>query len=445
MAFNPKNYAGYSGNAKRITDAVTTSGSKVVTSPSGGFAGAVVGQTIWVSRKLSRTVIDVVTSATEVQVNINASASGTACECVFGGNDTGAFQLAFAAATASGRKTTMEVPNANCILTDRFYNYPSGSYAPNLVGEDDGTCTMFVSPDIPIPGDGSGVLIRSTGGSNRLASCLVWCPYGTYSMGTNQAIVQWDGNNVRLADIQIVNCFSTGASGFLRTFGGQVYSQNTNIYSFFDAPGSSPGSPGVDYTGKGWLQNGCGGVMINPHFSNLYAALDITNIVTRQGIGAVGIGMQIVSGFFDENGGPAANIVLHDNAALEMTGTLVWTSSVAGNYAVSVDPTSKLWMHQCGLGPWWINTSGARALKIEAGGVVRASQSTFWCTSNVSGISVQNDGVFNDCGGNDYKQAYPSFASVAPRNAIANLDTRFTNSFAGLAWRPAAVLPVDAE
>jgi hypothetical protein len=429
MAFNPKNYGAsntngvFNGNAKRIVDVSTISGSNVLTSPGGGFAGAVIGQTIWVSSRLAQTTITTVVSNNEVHTVGLASSSGNLCECVFGGDDTGAFQAAFAAATASGRKTTMEVPNANTILTDRFFNYSSGGFAPNLVGEDDGTCWMFVSPNIAIPGDGSGVLIRSTGGSNRFANFVVWCPFQTYGMIDTQAMFQADGGGVQIQNIQAINCFSSGASGAIRTFEGNFAAQSTNVYAFFDAPGSVP----AGNTCRGWLINNTTGTMLKPFFSNLYSALDVTNLVTRRGIGGQPA-LQILGGFFDENGGPPANVVLHGNASLQMVGTLVWTSSAPGNYAVSVDPTSQLWLEQCGLGPYAANTAGARGLKIDAGGIAHASGSTFWCTDNVSDISVLNNGTFNDYGGNDYKNALGGFVAVPHINAIANLDRRWQNS-----------------
>lgn len=419
-AFNPKNYAGYFGNAQRITDAITHAGDNAITSASGGFAGAAPGQTIWVSGRLAQTTIAVATSAMEVHTVGLAASSAAGCECVFGGDDTGAFKLAFAAAIAGGRKTTMEVPLANTILTDRFYDYTAGGFAPNLVGEDDGTCWMFVSPNIAIPGDGSGVLIRSTGGNSRFAGFVIWCPYQTLGMIDNQAILQADGGAVQFQNMQVVNCFATGASGNVRTFDGNIASQTTYIYAFFDSPGSSP----VANTCRGWLQRNCSGTMVKPFFSNLYSGLDVTGLVTRQGIGGQPA-MQIMGGWFDENGGPPANVVLHGSASLQMVGTLVWTSAIAGNYAVSVDGTSQLWLEQCALGPYAINTAGARALVIDPGGVVRAAGSTFWCTDNASDISVQNNGLFDDLGGNDYKQAYPAFGPVVPFRAIANHDARW--------------------
>lgn len=425
-AFNPKNYAGYHGNAQRIVDVSTTIGSNVLTSPGGGFTGALVGQTIWVSGRLQQTTIGAVVSNNEVHSVLPAESTGSLCECVFGGDDTPAFKLAFTAATAGGRKTTFEPPNANCIITDRFFSY-SGSYPPNIVGEDDGTCVMFISPNIAIPNDGTGVVIKSIGGGNRFANFSLWFPFSLYIMFDDQAMLQADGGGMQFHNLQAINCNATGYSGYIRTYNGNLHASATYIYTFNDAPGSliSPGN-----TCRGWLQNNMSGVMEKPFFSNLYSGLDVSNLITRQGVGGTAT-MQITGGWGDENGGPPANVVLRNGASLQMIGTTIWVASAPGNYAVSVDATSKLWLRDCGLGPYAINTAGARALKIDLGGYVRASGSTFWCTDSDSDICVQNDGVFEDMGGNDYKQQYPSLGHIPTRRAVANQDQRFISTLAG--------------
>jgi len=446
---NPRNYPGFHGNATRITDAATTLGSNVVTSPGGGFAGAVVGQTIWISRKVPETTITAVVDATEVHVDDVAVSNGTACECVYGGDDTAAFQAAFDAATLiPGIKGTVEVPNTRTMLTDRFFYYPTGSYAPNLIGQDSGSCLMYVSPDLPIPVDGSGALIHSHGGSNILKDCGVWCPYSQYVMLGDQALVTFDGT-VIVDNFAIQNPFITnsggGVSGALRTFNGQLTARFTQIGVVYDAAvGSYTGLPAGNVVG--WIQKICGGTMTDPFFSNLVQALDVSSLVTRQGAGG-GPGMLVSGGFFDECGaGGVACVEVHDEGTIQFDGTQIWTQALSGQYVMHVDGTSRAWLQQTGLSPFAVNTSGARALKIDAGGVVYAGQSTFACTKDDSDVSVQNDGTFVDCGGNDFINLYPGPDPVAasPRAAVANLDDRFVNSFAGLQWRSSEVLPRDA-
>lgn len=423
MKFNPRDYEGFHGNAKRIVDAATTIGSQVVTSPGGGFAGAEIGQTIWVSGRVQETTITAVNSANEVEVADAAVSTGADCECVFGGDDTPVFQEAFADATAiPDLKTTFEVPNARCILTDRFFHYPAGDYPPNLIGEDSGTCIMFVSPNLPVPVDGSGLLINSTGGSNAFDDFTVFCPFSMYTVGAEQAMVRMDGNATRLKRMQVLNFFASDpTSAYVKTFNGTtMIAEGTKVYAAFDAVGSH--SIIGAYANRGWIVFNNGGVMIDPYFSNIIAAgLDVSGTPTRMGVGGIAM-LQLVGGIFDENGGPEANLNVRDGGAVNVLGTTIWTQATGGNNAARCDGTSRMWLRDGLFSPYAINTSGARALRIDPGGIVRASGTSFRCTSNASDVSILNNGLFVDEGGNDFGQNFPgpNPTAVLQRDALAN-------------------------
>lgn len=141
---NVKDY-GATGDARRVTDAVTTSGSAIVTSATAAFTSADVGKTVWVAetdasapyghKGIYGTVVSR-DSATQITVSANATRTiSSGGYLIIGTNDTTACKAAVVAALANGKRLT----------------FPGGGY---ILSED---LDMGASSGIEVIGDGRDV------------------------------------------------------------------------------------------------------------------------------------------------------------------------------------------------------------------------------------------------------------------------------------------------
>jgi hypothetical protein len=102
--FKPETY-GALGNGKMLNDVAITTGTAILTSPGGGFAGATVGQFVYVASAGGFANVPLVTtiasvqSANQVTLAANAAATVTAKGCIYGTDDTAAIQSCINAAT----------------------------------------------------------------------------------------------------------------------------------------------------------------------------------------------------------------------------------------------------------------------------------------------------------------------------------------------------------
>ena len=137
------------GNGKMITDVNVTNGSAVLTSPSGKFSGAAVGQWVMVNTTNGslRGQITTVTSATQVTINQASDVTNTGLNAVYGTDDTVGIQAAIDAAKIYAEANQYY---AEIIFDEAIYitatNYQSS----------DGASTFNTQLRIPAPTNNNG-------------------------------------------------------------------------------------------------------------------------------------------------------------------------------------------------------------------------------------------------------------------------------------------------
>jgi hypothetical protein len=410
--FDPRNY-GALCNGQYVADAVLVTGTNDVTSASGKFVAGDVGKTIWVQdwadptlSNLAQTTIASYVSATHVTTTINAAHGTNSGKCYWGHDDTAAFVAAVAAAVAVGRPQTVVVPNAASIVTGRIYNY-SGSVPPNLIGEQLGWSQLMLSPNITIPGDGTGVLIQCAGGGVRFQDFTLWGSGHLWPFLAGQALVDIrDTGFPTVEGVEILEALAPAESNSMLSFrncSDIIYRRNP----LYIVNGTGGGS---QMTGVKFDQSN--GSIIAPYFSNLWRSMTVTrNAFGRDGNcgngNPYGPQLSVYGGFSDETPGPVT-IDVSNGGHLNIDGMQAWVKAdIPANltHSLAVDGTSKAWISKCCLGPWGAGGNGGRGLRVDAGGEVRAAMTTFRCSSTANDISVTNDGLFIDLGGNDFKNS----------------------------------------
>jgi hypothetical protein len=428
--FNPRSY-GAAVDGQQVFDAVTTPGGTHVTSASGLFVVGDVGKAIWVTvpngAVIPQTTIASFVSPNEVVVTSGASLSlaGSGQRCVWGTDDTAAFVSAYNAAVSPITQNTVIVPGGQSLISGRIYNC-TGGIPPNLVGEAGVYSVLLVSPSLTIPGDGTAPIVNARVGGALFKDMTLWGPSSMYTAAANnQSLLDFVGASYSvLENIQMLQFGCTNATTNMIRFKNcsSVRLTEVETYTTF---GTANGSQMT-----GILLDGTTGLAIQTYGSNVWRSVAVTNNMARDGIAGHGAPLTFIGNWLDECGS-AANFDVFNNGEVNIVSMNMWTTTISGvtSGALHVDGTSRAYVTDCSLGPYNAGNHGPiyAGLVIEPGGEVRASGTTFHCSSLSNNISVDNRGKFFDLGGNDYKNAGAGGAGVPVywRTAFTNPNNVF--------------------
>ena len=290
----------------------------------------------------------------------------------------------------------MSIPSGGYILTSKFLA-TSGTNSFGLIGENKASTVLFVSPNCPVPTDGSPLWIDLIGVDGEMSGFQIWGPDTCYTMqGNGQALVRIAQSHVDIDfDVYYVGA---NALSFTNYAVSVEYSEvNGSIHVVNPAAAIVHGGGNNFMTALQFIR--CFGNINNIGLSNLYANLELNDCESRQGDGPAGTAGQILcffGGLIDEQEGPLSVKYLN-NSEVNFYGTTLWAG---GQYAVSVDGTSKAFFSGCDLGCYFLGDKGTKALQVMTGGQATAQQTSFRAVSLSSPVSVDNDGLFVDAGGN---------------------------------------------
>lgn len=161
---NVKAY-GANGDARKVSDAVATSGTFIVTSATAEFTGRDVGKKVWACENSTGAVtvpfctIVSVDSATQITVSEEVG-SGLALRMVIGSqDDSDAFIAAKTAAIAQNKP--IYIPPGGYILTKQVFafKYTQETRAPDIIGAGSQHTKIYISADFDYSGIGYSTVI----------------------------------------------------------------------------------------------------------------------------------------------------------------------------------------------------------------------------------------------------------------------------------------------
>lgn len=411
---NVKNY-GAVGDGQLVLDAVVTSGSKTVTSPSANFKTDVVGKTVWANNPatgatiLAPTTISQWDSPTQIRTVAAATGTTSAASLGWGTDDTVAFKSAFndaiaaqslAAITRAGR---IYAPAGCYMLSDRWYNnlaaYQAGKHlAPSFCGDGTMDTTLLLSPGTAVPGDGTGLFMQALGVGADFRDFRIHGGYKCFSTISDQdiwRITQASHFNVEDVRIEGIGGNTTSAAFSARGTGQSTFQRMTVVNTLI-VNGVNI-MTAMNFVGV----NGCQCRDNLP--SNWQVNLKINGGGTPNDGRAPMTSPLIWQGYVIDEGGFAC--MVFNGGGINLIGTSIYSGLADPDLvAVSVDGTSKAWIDKCSLGRFGAPGPGA-AIRVDSGGEVFSTMTTY--RGNVGGAAkwVINNGTFHDFGGggNDYR------------------------------------------
>ncbi len=385
-------------------------GSPTLTVPNAQFSPSDVGKLIYCVAQedvqvMAVTTIKTFNSATSVDLNANAgyTATNVVQYAYTTQDDTAAFVAAFNAAVtadfivsadAPSSSGTVYAPSGGYWLSSRIYAGAGQVHLPHLIADPQMT-QFFLPPNFTIPGDGSPAFIdcnNAYGVIHRGWSIIG--PSFNFAMGGNQALCSYSQVS-KLTGEDINSIFVSGNNG--GAAGPKVFlfdSCNQLYLKHVVAQNASNGSLVQGQTNRLLAAqfNACAGTILECLLSNYYGNILVTGNATGDADGSQGL-LNAVDLFVDEGGPIAAQILT--GGRLHARGGTFFSTDAAGDYAIAVDGTSKLWLDDCLISPYLPSGgAGALSVRIDAGGEVRAARAKFRSSNAPSKIAITNNGKF---------------------------------------------------
>ena len=432
--FNVTSY-GAVGDAVYTTGSMTT-GSNIVTAPTGTFKVGDVGKLIWFSSNptihalgsTGQSTITGFTDSAHVTVGVNSATTGSGFLVFATQDDTAAFVSAFAAARAAVNRGTVYAPTGGYWVSSRFYD-ANGGPTPDLIGDGPAATSIYPSPGTTVPGDGSGILLRMIGG---FATCLrdfgIAGPQFFWAMNSLQAVMDIEqAQRLRISNV-VVNGFgsTTDGASFLKCLGDQSLTFDNLHFQISAGSVVQQGSNHMD----GILFDDSNGNLNNCISSDWYRCYVVQKNPSRVG-GENGGGLfggpqlNIIGGTTDDPiSGVGLAVLNHGNATL--IGTNIWGSDQAGIPALSIDGTSEVWAVNSDIGMYTPAQRQAYAMTLAAGGKFTSAGGNSYRGDRLDDVNIINDGTFIASASDVFKSAKTG----------VNLPINWRSSFS----RPNAVL-----
>jgi hypothetical protein len=440
--FDPRNYRAAVDGIYEL-DCVITAGSNIVNSASAAFTPSSVGKTIWVTSsfgiQLDQSTITAYVSPSQVTVSGvgRGAATGLPSFCAWGTDDTAAYIAAYNAGVSPTVQNTISVPGGFSLISSRFYDCTSG-IPPNLIGLSGNYSTLLVSPNLTIPNDNSGALIRCACAGATFRDVTLFGPTSMYALSATQAVFELRSASFTIIDnVQMLQFGSPTANTYMLSVLGSTRLR-MNRFSAYQASVYGIATSSLII---GARFNWASGIVQDIYASNIYQGVDVAAIVSRDGVGLNGRGgamLNFQGGWLDECSN-FANFYVHNGAEVNIDGMEVWTTATSGvsSAAVVVDGTSRAYIVNSALGPYSQGDHGPNymGLIINTGGQVRASGTTFHNSKIANNLSIDNQGKFYDLGGNDCKNASAggllAAVPVPCNTAFTNPGTVMSGTFSG--------------
>lgn len=426
-----KNYGAY-GDAKKVTDAVLTSGSGVVTSATASFTGSDVGKKAFVlgsagQLRITTCTVTAVTSPTSITLSASPSVSGGGNVLVWGHDDSDAVRAAVSAACAMTPAATVYLPSGGYIFSKCPFVLNPGSTlnanrGPSIRGAGSADMAIYFAPtfDFTTVVAGGSMLVSNI-------SCAGPCYIGgLFVDGLNYAFSGSGYSVLRsttwstIEDVYILN-----PSGL--TTGLSINGSNEVEVRRFRIEGAAAGMNGIYVFASSVAFFDC--LSSNSGGYNLQCQ----NIRDDQNLQ---YNVRWYGGLIDECSLSSVSIE-SNSSAVSFIGTKIFGGN--NNYGISVDGTSRVDITNTQVEPF--GTSGNRSgITVAAGGVVSLCQTRLGQTG--TGKSLNNSGTVYDCGGNtipDVTGNAPIQFSSLPALTVSQLPA------AGAANKGARAFVTDAN
>lgn len=396
---------GAKGDGREVQDAGITSGLATVTSVTANFlTTAKVGQVVWATRdatglaELPQGTITAINSNTSITASVAATQTRTNMRLRWGTDDTTALAAAVTATIAVGKNSiglgTMYIPTgfyvcAKTVATSclDYTGAGTGYNSVTVLGDGPNSSVIWPTPNILLGASGYGNCLDITGADFTVEN--FGCDGGLFSAAAGA--------------VAAIGLHSTSPAGVVDNTPNLI--MNVHVYGWhrFDAAATACGiytgaqktmivNVAVEQSGCGAKMQGGGSAMVNSLMSN-----NAGYNLQLASSGAYQLGSQsVIKSVIDECGGTT-------DGCLSLVGqgdAIIADSTIyAGNsgIAMQVDGTSSVTISNSRITPYSNDTNGT-GLKILAGGVARATNTSF--RSSGTGAAINNAGTFTDSCGN---------------------------------------------